>query len=50
MQNIIEKFNSFFSEIAKAEIKGDCLEVTIDTQTLIIHLPSVVGTQSESTD
>ena len=46
MQSIVDKFNSLFEGIAKAEIIDGRLEVTIDSQTLIIQLPSVTGAQS----
>ncbi len=44
MQEIIEKFNSFFKGSAKAEINNQNeLKITIGSQTIIIELPSVVG-------
>jgi len=44
--NILHTFNSFFGGAAKAEIKGNRLEITIGSRTLLISLPEIVGAQS----
>lgn len=50
MKDLMDEFNKFFGENAKAQIKNDCLEITIGSQTLIIQLPSIVGGQGVSYD
>lgn len=46
MKELLRQFNLFFDGTAKAQIKGDRLEITIGSQTLIISLPEIVGGQS----
>jgi len=46
MERLISKFNSFFEGKAKAVIKGDTLEITIGSETLIISLPEIIGARS----
>jgi hypothetical protein len=50
MKKLLTEFNSFFKGQAKAAIKGDSLEITIDSRTLIISLPEVIGGQSNPKD
>ncbi len=50
MQNIINKFNSFFGETAKAEIKNNSLEISIGSRTLVIRLPYVAGGKGKPID
>lgn len=46
LHDIIAQFNSFFEEIAKAEINDQNeLKVTIGSQTIVIELPPIVGTE-----
>ncbi len=47
MQELIDKFNEFFGEDAKAQIKGGFLEITVSSKTIVIELPSVVGGQCQ---
>ena len=46
IEKLLEIFNSFFGESAKAVINNNRLEITIGSQTLIISLPKVIGGQS----
>ena len=41
-----EEFNRFFEGSAEATIKGNRLEITIGSQTLLISLPEIIGGQS----
>ena len=46
MENIIDQFNAFFDKDASVVIKNNKLKITIDTRTLTIELPTVVGAES----
>lgn len=47
-RGLVEEFNLFFKGTAEAIINGNSnrLEITIGSQTLLISLPKVVGTES----
>ena len=47
MEELLRQFNQFFKGTAKAQIKGDRLEITIGSQTLVVLLPQVIGGQNE---
>ncbi len=47
MDKIIYHFNKVFAGSAKAVLKGDRLEITINTITFIVSLPDVIGAQSK---
>jgi hypothetical protein len=46
MEDLINEFNEFFKRHASIIIVGDSLEITIDSQTLILSLPRIVGAQA----
>jgi len=50
MKKLLRTFNTFFRGKAKAVINGDRLEITIDSQTLIISLPEEIGGYSNPKD
>jgi hypothetical protein len=50
MKSLLRAFNAFFRGKAKAVINGNRLEITIDSQTIIISLPEEVGGQSTPKD
>lgn len=46
MKEILDNFNDFFKGEARAEIKKNAFEITINSKTLVIQLPYVSGIQS----
>ena len=47
MKELLERFNSYFKGSAEAKIVKGRLEITIDSQTLIISLPQIIGGHAE---
>ncbi len=47
MKKLLVTFNSFFKGTARAKITGGRLEISINSQTLIISLPQIIGIQSK---
>ncbi len=47
MENLLDKFNSFFKGTASLVIKDDELKITIGSQTLTVSLPQIIGTESK---
>lgn len=45
-KGVIEQFNEGFAGLAKAEIVGDFLEITIGSITLTFGQPDVIGGKS----
>ena len=50
MNKLIKEFNTFFNGSAEIVVREDRLEITIDSQTLILSLPEVIGGQSNPRD
>lgn len=52
MEKLLTTFNSFFKGTAKAVVKGNRLEITIGSQTMIVSFPEpeAIGWQSEAKD
>ena len=46
VEKLLERFNSYFRDTAKATIRGSVLEITIGSQTLRISMPEVTGGES----
>lgn len=46
IEYLIDEFNHFFEEDAKATIDKGRLEVTIGSRTMLISLPQIVGVQA----
>ena len=42
-KNLLDRFNTFFGEEARAVITDNGLEITVGSQTLVISLPEVIG-------
>jgi len=47
MEELLDRFNSFFKGSAEAKIIKGRLEITVDSQTLIISLPQITGGYGE---
>ena len=46
MERLISEFNAFFAGKAEIMVNSDRLQITIDSKTMIISLPEVIGGQN----